>query len=141
MNEARSAGSKAPRSTEAQDGSRSLQGDEGLVEAGRVRVKPERPSRGNGAFHPEGSHEGCETTKKQGCRERHPTSRDDTSEGHTLGVPVGWNKPASHCGRSPVVRLRKPVDGELAELEGCMSRRVMMALKGAKPKEAPLPKR
>lgn len=53
---------------------------------------------------------------------------------------MGWNKPTSHRGRSPVERLRKPVDGEHTELECCVSRRMMMALKGAKPKEALLPK-
>jgi hypothetical protein len=70
-----------------------------------------------------------------------PINQERTSEGLTLGVPAGWNKPASHRGRFSCREVVKTWGREAAGVESRFARRMIVALKGAKPKKVPVPSR
>jgi len=68
-----------------------------------------------------------------------PINQEIPSEGLTLGVPAGWNKPASRCGRHFCREVAKTWGRKASGVESRFARRAMMALKGAKPRKAPVP--
>jgi hypothetical protein len=81
------------------------------------------------------------TTKGPVGWRQFPIDQDITSEGLTLGVPAGWNKPASRCGRHFCREVEKTWGRKAAGVESRFARRTMMALKGAKPTKVPVPNR
>jgi len=89
----------------------------------------------------EGIHEGRITAKESAGWKQFPINQKFTSEGGTLGVPAGWNKPASRCGRRSCREVAKTCGQGAAGVETRLARRAMMALKGAKPKKVPVPSR
>jgi hypothetical protein len=89
----------------------------------------------------EGIHEGQIMTQEPAGWKQFPINQEITSEGLTLGVPAGWNKPASHRGRFSCREVAKTCGREAAGSEPRLARRVIMALKGAKPTKVPAPSR
>jgi len=91
-------------------------------------VKPGGRLIGNRTHHPEGIREERITARELVGWRQFPINQEVTSEGQTLGVPVGWNKPASHCGRRSCWEVAKTCGQDAPSLEARFARRVMMAL-------------
>lgn len=92
-----SVGSKAPRSVQAWEGSRSAQADEELQPQQRIPTRKGAGVRARWARRAEGDGNPGRQTTAQEHRTGRPVPIDGWSNpgDETLEVPVGWNKPAS----------------------------------------------
>lgn len=104
-------------------------------------VKPAGHAVGSRLYRPEGTHEEQITTRELAGWEQFPISHVLFSEGRTLGVPAGWNTPASRCWRRSCKEVAKAYGREALGVETRFARWSMMALKGAKPRKVPVPSR
>lgn len=101
-------GSKAPRSVKAHDGSQLLQDGIGAAWCKIIEsVKPGGQAIGNCLCRAEGIHEEQITTREPVGWRQFPISHVLFFEGLTLGVPAGWNRPASRCGRCSCKEVAK----------------------------------
>jgi hypothetical protein len=96
---------------------------------------------GNRIYRVEGIHEGRITAQEYVGWRQFPINQEFTSEGQTLGVPTGWNKPVSRCRRRFCREVAKTWGQGALGVEARFARRTMMALKGAEPKKVPVPSR
>jgi len=94
-------GSNAPRSVQAQDGSRLLQDSIGAAWCRIIEsVEPGGQVIGSHLYRVEGTHEVQITTREPVGWRQFPIIHVLFSGGQALGVPAGWNRPASCCGRN-----------------------------------------
>jgi len=91
-------------------------------------VKPGGQAVGNRLYHMEGTHGGQITTGEPVGWTTIPHQPCLFSEGQTLGVPAGWNTPASRFWRLSCKEVAKAYGREALGVEAQFARWSMMAL-------------